>query len=139
VAPELRAGAPIGRDHLVVSQGAWSAQRSVRWGDHQYSFTWHDAFHGWPDEMAFDIAADPHEMDDLAPTRPDLVATGRDLLASWTSDQLARSYSPVDPMDVVLAEGGPFHTRGELPAYLERLRATGRAGWADRLASRYGP
>ncbi len=25
------------------------------------------------------------------------------------------------------------HVRGRLPAYLERLRATGRERWADRL------
>lgn len=137
IAPQLRAGEPIGRDHLVLSQAAWSAQRSVRWGDHLYAHTWHDAFHGWPDEQLFDIAADPHECDDLAGSREDLVAAGRELLAAWTSDQLARSYSPVDPLDVVLAEGGPFHTRGELPAYLDRLRATGRAEWADHLAARY--
>ena len=36
-----------------------------------------------------------------------------------------------------MAEGGPFHCRGELPAYLDRLRATGRGAWADRLAERY--
>ena len=140
VAPQLRAGTGrIGRDHLVVSQGAWSAQRSVRWGDHLYCQTRHDAFHAWPDEMVFDIAADAHEQHDLAPERGDLVAQGRDRLASWTSDQLARSDSPVDPMDVVMAEGGPFHTRGELPAYLERLRATGRAQWAEVLAGRERP
>ena len=138
VAAELRAGTPAGRDHIVLSQGAWSAQRSVRWGDHLYCHTRHDAFHGWDAEMLFDLAADPHEQDDLAGARPDVVAEGRELLASWISDQLARSFSPVDPMDVVMAEGGPFHARGELPSYLERLRATGRAGWADRLAARHG-
>ncbi len=138
VAGELRAGATsVGRDHLVVSQGAWSCQRSVRWGDHLYASTRHDAFHGWPDEMLFDIETDPHEQHDIAATRPDLVDTGRDLLASWTSDQLARSYSPADPMDVVMAEGGPYHCRGELPVYLDRLRATGRGEWADRLAERH--
>ena len=44
VAGELRAGdTSVGRDHLVVSQGAWSCQRSVRWGDHLYASTRHDA------------------------------------------------------------------------------------------------
>jgi arylsulfatase A-like enzyme len=138
VAAELRAGATsVGRDHLVVSQGAWSCQRSVRWGDHLYASTSHDAFHGWPDEMLFDVVADPHEQHDLVAERAAVVAEGRDLLASWTSDQLARSFSPVDPMEIVMAEGGPFHCRGELPAYLERLRATGRSVWADRLAERH--
>lgn len=138
VAEALRQGEPVGRDELVVSQGAWSAQRSVRWGQHLYCHTRHDAFHGWPEEMLFDLDTDPHEQHDLAAQQPALVAEGRDRLASWTSDQLAMGTGPVDPMDVVMAEGGPFHTRGELPAYLERLRATGRSAWADRLAARHG-
>ena len=40
----------------------------------------------------------------------------------------------VDPMWTVLREGGPFHVRGQLPAYLARLRATGRAERAEKLA-----
>ena len=40
----------------------------------------------------------------------------------------------VDPMMTVLREGGAFHTRGMLPRYLERLRATGRAQHARHLA-----
>jgi choline-sulfatase len=40
----------------------------------------------------------------------------------------------VDPMMTVLREGGPFHTRGNLPRYLERLRLTGREIHAERLA-----
>lgn len=40
----------------------------------------------------------------------------------------------VDPMMTVLREGGAFHTRGYLPGYLNRLRATGRAQHAEHLA-----
>ncbi len=42
--------------------------------------------------------------------------------------------APCLPSRSVLWEGGPFHTRGNLPRYLERLRATGRADHTDRLA-----
>ena len=49
VAVALRAGEPLGREQLVVSQGAWSAQRSVRWDRYLYCHTRHDAFHAWPD------------------------------------------------------------------------------------------
>jgi hypothetical protein len=38
-------------------------------------------------------------------------------------------------MMTVLREGGPYHTRGFLPSYLERLRATGRAHHAEHLAA----
>jgi len=37
-----------------------------------------------------------------------------------------------------MREGGPFHVRGELPMYLERLRATGRAELARALMEKYG-
>jgi arylsulfatase A-like enzyme len=138
VATELEAGTEAGRDHVVLSQGAWACQRGVRWDDHLYLRTWHDGYHGhWGDEMLFDLAADPHEQQDLADGHPDRLGTGRTMLDDWTADQLDRSYSPVDPMDVVRAEGGPFHTRQHLPQYLDRLRETGRGKWADVLVARH--
>ena len=42
-----------------------------------------------------------------------------------------------DPLDTVRAAGGPLHTRGHRPAYVERLRATGRSRWADVLLERH--
>lgn len=126
-----------GRDHLVVSQGAWSCQRGVRWGDHLYLRTWHDGYHGhWADEMLFDVVADPHETTDLAAAAPEVRADGARLLADWTAAQLERS-GQEDPLDVVRREGGPFHVRHHLGPYLERLRATGRGEWADVLLDRH--
>lgn len=127
-----------GRDHLVLSQGAWTCQRGVRTGDHLYLRTWHDGFHAaWPDEMLFDVTHDPHEERELSAERPEVLAAARDTLASWTDDQLARSLVDQDPMQTILAEGGPFHIRGHLPAYLERLEATGRGDWVPRLLARH--
>lgn len=139
LAEALRSGgAHAGRDHLVLSQGAWACQRGVRWGDHLYLRTWHDGYHGhWADEMVFDVANDPHETTDLAPTDATLAKTGAGLLEAWTGKQLEQSQGKVDPMDTVREEGGPFHTRRHLPAYLERLRATGRGAWADVLVERH--
>lgn len=126
-----------GRDHLVVSQGAWSCQRGVRWGDHLYLRTWHDGYHGhWADEMLFDVARDPHETEDLTASSPDRTAEGARLLEAWTAEQLERS-GLEDPLDVVRREGGPFHVRHHLGPYLDRLRATGRAQWADVLVERH--
>lgn len=137
-APELQAGTEHGRDHLVLSQGAWACQRGVRWGDHLYLRTWHDGYHGhWPEEMVFDLTADPHETHDLAVEQPALAAQGATLLEDWTHEQLVQDRDGVDPMDVVRAEGGPFHTRSHLAGYLERLRATGRANWAEVLEARH--
>jgi choline-sulfatase len=141
LAADLAAGAAApGRDHLVLTQGAWSCQRAVRTGDHLYLRTTHDGFHPhWAEEMVFDVAKDPHEQDDLADRAPGVVADARALLADWLDTQLARSFVDVDPLETILAEGGPCHVRGHLPAYLDRLRATGRAEAAGRIEAAHGP
>ena len=43
----------------------------------------------------------------------------------------------VDPMEVVLAEGGPTHTKGMLESYCKRLEATGRGNDAEELRRRH--
>ena len=50
---------------------------------------------------------------------------------------MERSPSPIDPMWTVMQEGGPYHTVGELPGYVRRLEATGRADKAAQLRGRY--
>lgn len=140
--PRTWDGTPVdiggaGRDSLVLSQGAWSCQRGVRFGGHLYLRTWHDGYHGhWNDEMLFDIAQDPHETDELSNSDAATTRTGAALLEDWTTTQLART-GLEDPMDAVRAEGGPFHVRKHLRPYIERLRATGRSEWADVLAARH--
>ncbi|MCP4436041.1 MAG: sulfatase-like hydrolase/transferase [Actinomycetia bacterium] len=139
VAAELGEGTEAGREHLVLTQGAWSCQRGVRTADGDlYLRTWHDGHHGhWPEEMLFDIEADPHEQVDLATARPERTAELAGVLEHWTAAQLEAGPARTDPMDVVLAEGGPYHTRRHLPAYLDRLRETGRGRWAEVLEDRH--
>ncbi len=132
-ARELTRGATPGRDHLVLSHAAWTAQRSVRSGSWICIRTYHDAFHGFPDVMLFDLEHDPHEQRDLAPEHPGEVGHALGLLHDWGVDALRRSPHGVDPLWTVLAEGGPWHSRVDVAWYLDRLRATGRAGWADRF------
>ena len=56
----LTAGEESGRDALFLSQGAWSCQRGVRWGDHLYLRTLHDGYHPhWAPDMLFDVVRDP--------------------------------------------------------------------------------
>ena len=83
------------------------------------------------------MAADPHLLYDRAPSNPNVVAAAARRLADWKDETTSDTPGGVDPHDVVLAEGGPFHVWGELPAYLERLRATGRKPIADQLAVRH--
>ncbi len=86
--------------------------------------------------MLYDIADDPHETTDLRDSRPATRKIGASLLEAWTATQLERTRLD-DPMDVVRQEGGPFHVRKHLTPYLERLRATGRAHWAEVLEQRH--
>jgi arylsulfatase A-like enzyme len=130
-------GEAAGRDYLVVSQNAWSCQRSVRFDDYLCIRSYHDGYHGFPDIMLFDVRHDPHEQHDRATQRPELVERAMRYLDEWHGDMMRTATHGHDPLWTVLNEGGPLHTRGQLPKYLHRLRATGRGEWADRLASQH--
>lgn len=131
----FRDGREHGREYLITSQNTWSCQRGVRFGDHLCLRTYHDGYKQLEPVMLFDLASDPHEQRDLASERPELVDRAMGLLAEWYEGMAKSSSTNVDPMMTVLREGGPFYTRGELPGYLQRLRATGRAHHAERLAA----
>jgi Arylsulfatase A and related enzymes len=133
----FQAGRSEGREYLVVSQGAWSCQRSVRWGNHLCIRSYHDGYHGFPDVMLFNVAEDPHEQRDLAESHPELVREAMAHLDAWHGEMMRTATTGEDPMWTVIREGGPLHTRGALPAYLARLRDTERAHWADLLAARH--
>lgn len=134
----FRTGAERGRDALVVSQGAWSCQRGVRFNQEGEAYlclrTYHDGYKMLEPLMLFNLTQDPHEQFDLREQRPDLLDHAMRLLADWEREMMLTSQTNVDPMLTVLREGGAHHTRGFLPAYLERLRATGRAQHAEHLA-----
>ena len=133
----FRANRELGREYLVVSQGAWRCQRSVRFDDHIAIRSYHDGHHAFPDVMLFDLKSDPHQQHDLAPSRPELVGRATRMLDAWHGEMMRTATHAVDPMWTVMREGGPHHTRGYLPNYLERLRATGREHWARILAAKH--
>jgi choline-sulfatase len=136
-ATALREGRDDGRESLVLSQAAWSCQRSVRWDDWLCIRTYHDGYHDFPEVMLFDVGNDPHETADLAGRRPEVVEDGMARLDAWHAEMTATATRPDDPMQTVMKEGGPFHTRGQLGKYLERLRATDREQWARALEERH--
>lgn len=133
-----RRGEQEGRDYLVITQGTWACQRAVRFahGDVNYLFlrTYHDGYKPLEPLMLFNLDDDFHLQDDLAPRRPALVEHAQSLLESWYTEQMQSSEYDEDPLMTVMREGGPFYTRGQLPRYLKRLRETGRAAHAERLA-----
>jgi len=135
----ITAGQACGREYLVISQCAHVCQRAVRWGPWLYIRTYHDGYHLFPDELLFDLDSDPHEQHDLAQARPEVCAQGLRYLTEW-HNQMMRTMPPgysEDPLRLVMAEGGPFHARGHLKAYLERLSATGRGDAIPELSRRH--
>ena len=140
-AEAFRQGREQGRPYLVVSQNAWSCQRGVRFDDAGGAYlclrTYHDGYKQLGPVMLFDLAEDPHQQHDLAAERPDLVDRAMRLLTEWHHDMMVTSRYNVDPMMTVLREGGPFHTRGMLSPYLDRLRATGHVQHAEQLVARH--
>ena len=113
------------------------AGAGVRFGDYLYLNTRHDAFHLWDDEMLFDVRSDPHEQKSLVETAPAALSEGRDLLGQWLGDMVVDAARGRDPHDNVMREGGPYHVRGKLESYLQRLRETQRGHLADQLAEKY--
>ncbi|MDO8682583.1 MAG: sulfatase [Armatimonadota bacterium] len=136
-ADAFRKGEEEGRERLIVSQGAWSCQRSVRFDDYICIRSYHDGYHLFPDIMLFDVKNDPHELHNLAEDRPDLVGKAMTMLEGWHGDMMRTAAHPIDPMQTVLLEGGPHHTLRHLPKYLERLRETGRVDCAEKLAAKH--
>jgi arylsulfatase A-like enzyme len=138
-AQDLRQGRWPGRDFLVLSNGAWVCQRSARWDRWLLIRTLHSGFKSYPELLLFDLEADPHELENLADSRTDVVSYGLGLIERWREQTLALTVHGHDPFDTVLREGGPLHARygtAEFDGYLGRLRATGRERFAEELAER---
>jgi len=136
-AKTLLEGEDCGHDFLALGQCCHSCQRSVRFGPWIYIRTLHDFYHLWPREMLFNIEEDPHEQHNLAEERPDICAQGARLLLHWHEDMMLQIPDAKDPMYTVMQEGGPLHSRGQLPTYCEYLKKTDRAEHAETLKAKY--
>ncbi len=140
-AEAVQTGREEGRGDLVIANNAWSCQRGVRWDDWMFIRTYHTGYKPFPEYMLFDLAQDPHETTNLARQKPELVAEGTRRLEAWQAEMMRTADRPIDPMWIVMREGGPLHANdrsGETRKYLARLRETGRAGYADWLEKNSG-
>lgn len=138
-APAILSGQDCGREYLVISQNAHVCQRSVRWDNWLYIRTYHDGYHLFPKEMLFNLKDDPYEQKTLAGTHPEICRQGLAYLNAW-QDQMLQTMPEgynTDPMQIVLAEGGPAHAKGHLKRYIKRLQATGRSEFVDALKMRH--
>lgn len=136
-ANSLRNGVDEGREALIVSQAAWACQRGVRFENWMYLETRHDAYHLYDDPMLFDLESDPHQQNNLSASRREVAQRAGEILTSWRDRLLPGAARGRDPHENVMAEGGPFHVRGQLPDYLRRLRDTGREALAMQLERRW--
>ncbi len=134
----FKEGRDEGRDYLVISQMAWSCQRSVRFREWLMMRTYHDGLKDFLPVMLYDVKNDPHLLNDLAEEKPEIVNEALAKLEIWHADMMATSTNPIDPLQTVLREGGPFHTRNHLERYGERLKETGRSHHAEALMKRHG-
>ncbi len=135
----VRTGNDGGREYLVVSQMVHVCQRSVRFGDWIYIRTYHDGYHLTEPEELFNIKEDPHEINNLAKDYQEVCWHAAWMLEQWVSENMLNNIynNHIDPLWSVIADGGPFHCRGYLEKYCERLDQTGRGDSAKKLRMRH--
>jgi choline-sulfatase len=136
-APSIIKGIDCGRKYLIISQCAHVCQRSVRFGPWFYMRTYHDGYHLFPDEMLYNIEEDPHEQYNMAEEKPEVCIQAVYYLNQWHDNMMKSMKHDVDPLWTVIHEGGPFHAKGYLKEYCERLEATNRADAAMKLKEKY--
>ncbi|MCY0875621.1 MAG: sulfatase [Firmicutes bacterium] len=128
---------PAGRPYLVISQCAHVCQRSVRFGEWLYMRTYHDGFHLFDKEMLYHLTEDPYEQTNVAALHPEVCREAVYLLSEWHDEAMMSMNGDVDPLWTVIQEGGPYHAKGQLKAYAERLQKTGRGDAVEELRRRH--
>lgn len=140
-AATLTDGKTCGHDYLVLSQCAHVCQRSVRWDDYLWIRTWHDGFHMFDEQMLFNLRDDPFETVNMATTEPGRCEDAQRKYDAWHQRMMEKMPAGwPDPLETVLAEGGPFHARrGQIKAqaYDQRLIETGRDRALAELKKRH--
>ncbi|MFX1530595.1 MAG: sulfatase [Promethearchaeota archaeon] len=126
----------LGRKYLTISQNAWSCQRTVRFENWTLIKTYHTGLKNFPEIMLFDFDNDFHMLNNIADQKPEIVTRGLKYLNEWHLEMLKGDPNNKDPIETVLQEGGPFHTRGQLKSYLRRLKKTGREDMVKIILSR---
>ena len=126
----------FGRESVIISQNAWSCQRTVRFNNWTIIKTYHTGLKNFPEIMLYDYEKDFHMIKNIAEEKPEVVAQGLNFLNKWYEDNQEKFPNIEDPMKIVLREGGPFHTREQLPHYLRRLKRSEREYLVERILDR---
>lgn len=123
---EIENGEEFGRKYIVISQNAWTCQRTVRFGNWSLIRTYHTGLIKYPEIMLYDFENDFHMINNLAEKKPEIVEEGLQLLEEWHYQMMKTSLFTKDPMWTVIEEGGPFHMRERITTYLKRTKRSDR-------------
>jgi arylsulfatase A-like enzyme len=106
--PLLEADAGEWRDHLIIEHGAHTVQRSIVTDEWKLTKTLHPSvWDEYEDEFQlYDLAADPHEQDNLAPEQPDLVDHLHKEMLAWVE---AHREHGEDPLLRASRNGPPYY------------------------------
>ncbi|MBW4079928.1 hypothetical protein [Paenibacillus sp. S150] len=126
-APALQSGQACGRESLIISQCAHVCQRSVRFGQWLYIRSYHDGYHLFDTEMLYNPEEDGHEQHNVAASHPAVCREAVSLLNEWHDQMMRTMPYDTDPLWTVMKEGGPYHAKGQLKEYVQRLEETGRS------------
>jgi arylsulfatase A-like enzyme len=126
----------FGRNSLVISQNAWSCQRTVRFENWTLIKTYHTGLKNFPELMLYDYENDFHMMRNLTEENPDIVSRGLKILDNWFKEMHEKDPINEDPMNIVLREGGPYHTRDQLDRYIRRLQGSERRNLVKSILDR---
>jgi hypothetical protein len=87
--------------------------------------------------MLYNLENDPYEQYDVAALNPDICKKAVYFLTQWHDGMMKSMKYDADPLWTVIKEGGPFHAKGALKGYCERLKATGRGHAVPELMKRH--
>jgi choline-sulfatase len=133
-APALRGGPFEGWPYLIWDHGIYTLTRAVRTQDWLLIHVLHPGLYPYDEPFwLHDMVNDPHQTQDVANQRPEVVAELDHYLTEWRHEQIQKSGAP-DPMELMVREGPFLYMTPE--QMIRRLEETGRAHLVEDLKRR---
>lgn len=130
-ASAVRGEAWQGRDFLVNGSGIYAFQRAVRTARYRLIRTIHSGLYPYDPLYLFDLQEDPHQRQNVAEQRPEVVAELDHLLLAWLWDFTTGPAGVTDPFQEQLRAGCDPDLYCSRERIEDRLRTLGRD---DQLA-----
>lgn len=81
--PMMRGKAHATRDYVVCDHGLYTCQRAIRTRDMKMVHTYHSGLWVFPTFALYDLTCDPHELNNLAEERPELLQHMMQIEQDW--------------------------------------------------------